>query len=143
MVWAAASISLVQTQRLTFPTLAIPSSSSSLTINPLNSATSGTAQIISGTASRGVYDLSMIGGGSVSISLDISVTNAGTSGVTLGAFTGLYQSTTISSFPSSTLPLPSKKPATTPLYLGATLTANSSVAKGSYAGSIDIIIFVQ
>jgi len=138
-------ISITEAQALTFPTIGIPSSGSVyLAVSSLNSSTSGTAQIIAGAANRGAYALSAHGEGGISISIDISVTNAGTSGVTLNAFEGLYDAnTTIGTFPSSTLPLPAKKPATTPLYIGAILTADSTVQTGSYTGAFDIIVFVQ
>ncbi len=142
--FAATIISIAETQSLTFPTLAIPSAGTvSLAINPLNSSTSGTAQIISGIASRGTYALSSQGSGGVSISVDISVTDSGGTGLTLDSFSGFYDSTTINSFPSTTLSVPEKKPATTPLYLGSTITASTSVLPGSYTGYFTITVFVQ
>lgn len=140
---AATSISLTETQVLTFPTVGVPSSGSvNLTISPLNSSTSGTGQIVAGTAKRGIYTLVAKGKGGVSISITIDGITSGNSGVTLSAFRGLYNSTTINSFPSSTLPLPQTNPGT-PLYIGATVTANSTVPVGSYTGSYNITIFVQ
>jgi len=142
--FASTTISIAETQSLTFPTLGIPTAgTASLAISPLNSSTSGTAQIISGIASRGAYTLSSQGSGGVSISVDISVTDSGGTGLTLDTFRGFYNSTTINSFPSTTLSVPAKKPATTPLYLGATITANTSVSPGSYTGYFTITVFVQ
>jgi hypothetical protein len=141
--WAQ-SISIQETQSLTYPTLATTSSSVNFTINPLNSSTSGNAQVIAGVASRGQYTLSLTSGGNpVSISIDISNVSTGSAGLTLNNFTGYYKSTMIASFPSSTLSLPALSPSSTPLYIGATLTANSTVTVGTYNGSFSITVFVQ
>ncbi|HAX92303.1 MAG TPA: hypothetical protein DCY07_08930 [Rhodospirillaceae bacterium] len=141
--FAATSITIQETQSLTFPTIGLPSAgTTNLTISPLNSSTSGTATILSGTASRGTYTLTAKGKGGISISIDITGITTGNAGLTLSAFRGFYRSQTISSFPSSTLPLPAVSPGT-PLYLGATVTADSTVPAGSYTGSFDITVFVQ
>lgn len=143
-VWAAATVTLTQTQKLTFPTLVIPSSGTiNLTISQLNSSTSGTGQIIAGTARRGAYNLSSSGGGSTSITISISGITTSHAGLTMSAFRGLYNTTTINSFPSTTLPLPAKRPKTTPLYLGSTITANSSVTPGLHTASFTVTIFIQ
>ena len=143
-VFAATSITISETQALSFPMIGLPSSgTTNLTVSPLNSSTSGSGQIISGTASRGAYSLSAKGSGGVSISLSIDGVSTGNAGLTLGSFRGLYNGQSIDSFPSSTLPLPASHPASTPLYVGATVTANSSVAAGAYTGGFDITVFVQ
>lgn len=142
----AQSISIQEIHTLTFPTMAISvgGGSVNLSISPLNSATSGSAEIISGTASRGEYDLSLGSGGSpVSISVDISDVNTGNSSLTLDHFSGFYKGQVISSFPSSTLPLPALSPSSTPLYLGATVTALPSLPSGTYTASFTITVFVQ
>ncbi len=143
----ADSINFQQVQALTFPTIALSGSGNvNLTVSPLNSSTSGTGQVIGGTASRGQYALSLVqagGGKSVSLSLDVSGANTGNAGLTLDSFRGLYNGSSIASFPSSTLPLPAKHPANTPLYLGATITAAPSVAAGTYNASFSITIFIQ
>ena len=141
--FAATSITIQETQSLTFPTIGLPSAgTTNLTISPLNSATSGTGTILSGTASRGVYTLASKGKGGISISVDITGVTTGNANLTLSDFRGFYSSQTINSFPSSTLPLPAANPGT-PLYIGATVTANSAVPPGSYTGSFDITVFVQ
>lgn len=138
------SINITETQPLTFPTLATTNSSVNFTINPLNSSTSGSAQVIAGVAQRGQYALALTQGGSpVSISVDISSVTTGNAGLTLAGFQGYYKGQLISSFPSPTLPLPATSPSSTPLYLGATLTANSTVSAGTYTGSFSITVFVQ
>lgn len=142
--FAATSITISETQSLTFPTVGIPSGgTANLAISPLNSLTSGSGQIISGMASRGAYPLSSQGEGGLSISIDISGIDTGNAGLTLDNFRGFYNGQMINSFPSSTLPLPSTQPSSTPLYLGATVTANASVSAGNYAGSFTITVFVQ
>jgi hypothetical protein len=141
---SAQSINISQVQALTFPTLAVPSGSVNLSINPLNSSTSGTAQILKGMASRGQYALSLDSGGTpISISIDISGVNSGNAGLTFDNFRGFYSGQTIDGFPSSTLPLPAISPASTPLYIGARVTANSNVTPGTYNGDFTITIFVQ
>jgi len=141
----ADTINFTQVQPLTFPTLALPvaGETKSLSISALNSSTSGNAQIIGGTAWRGEYSLSMNKkGNAIAISIDVTDINTGNAWLMLHNFTGLYSSMNISSFPSSTLPLPDGKPATTPLYLGATVTANSGLTPGQYTASFSITIFV-
>jgi hypothetical protein len=140
----AQSIDIQPSQTLTFPTLATVTSGGSvnLSVSPLNSSTSGTAQIVKGMASRGQYAVSISSGGTpVSISLDISGVSTD-SGLTLDNFSGFYQGQQIS-FPSPTLPLPATSPASTPLYVGAKLTADSTVASGSHNASFTITVFVQ
>jgi hypothetical protein len=143
---SAQSISIQEVQTLTFPKLAITRGGGSINLNisPLNSATSGNAQIVGGMASRGQYALSLGEGGTpISISVDISNVATGNPGLTLDHFSGLYSGQLISSFPSSTVPLPATSPANTPLYLGATVTAASSVAPGKYNATFSITVFVQ
>ena len=142
----AQSLSIRETQTLTFPTIGVASGggSSYLSISPLNSSTSGNGQIISGIASRGQYNLSLTAGGTpLSISIDISGVNTGNAGLTLDNFRGFYAGQVIDSFPSSTLPLPATAPGATPLYLGAKVTANPSVTPGNYSASFSITVFVQ
>ncbi|MDD5586227.1 MAG: DUF4402 domain-containing protein [Alphaproteobacteria bacterium] len=142
----ADSININEIQTLTFPTLGLPSGGGSvnLSISPLNSSTSGTAQILRGSASRGQYALSLVQDGSpISISIDISGVNSGGAGLTLDNFRGFYNSQTIDSFPSSTLALPAVSPASTPLYIGARITANSTVTPGAYNGGFTITVFIQ
>jgi hypothetical protein len=142
----AQSLSIHETQTLTFPTIGLPAGggTANLSISPLNSSTSGSGQIISGMASRGQYALSRSAEGTpVSISIDISNVSLGNPGLTLDTFRGFYAGQTIDSFPSSTLPLPAIAPGNTPLYLGAKVTANSSVAPGNYNGGFSITVFIQ
>jgi hypothetical protein len=141
----AQSVGIQEVQTLTFPTLSLPSGGSeSLTINPSNSGTSGNAQIISGMASRGKYALSLSGGGSPSlITINISGVSTGNGSLTLGSFSGLYDTQTISNFPSQSLPLPATSPSNTPLYLGATITALPSLPAGTYNVAFNITVFVQ
>ncbi len=143
---SAQSISITPVQTLTFPILARPTSgnTTNLSISPLNSTTSGTGTIVGGAATRGQYTISITSGGSpVSISLDITGITTGNAGLTLDTFRGFYAGQTISSFPSSTLPLPATTPSNTPLYLGAKVTADSTVASGSYSASFSITVFLQ
>jgi len=141
----AQGINIKEVQTLTFPMIGLPSGGvSSLSINPLNSATSGSAPIISGMASRGQYAISLIPGGApISISIDISSADTGNAGLTLDTFRGFYAGQTIYPFPSSTLPLPATSPSNTPLYLGAKVTANSTVHAGTYKANFSITVFVQ
>ncbi len=138
-------ITITEAQTLTFPKMGVPTQGSvNLSVSPLNSVTSGTAEIISGTASRGQYNLSIAPEGDpVSISIDISGVDTGHSGLTLDNFKGYYANQTIDSFPSATLPLPQTAPASTPLYLGARLTANASVVHGTYNAGFSITVFIQ
>jgi len=142
---SAQSINIQEVQSLTFPTIAISQGGSvNLNVSPLNSATSGSGQVIGGMASRGQYALSLTPGGTpISISINISGVNTGNTGLTLDTFSGLYKGQSISSFPSSTLSLPATSPANTPLYLGATVTAAPSVAPGTYSATFSITVFVQ
>ncbi len=145
-VGAEEGVNFTESQKLTFPTMGLPASGGSvnLTISPLNSSTSGSAQIISGVASRGQYALSLSPGGNpVSISIDITGVTTGNAGLTLDNFRGFYGSQTIDSFPSPTLPLPPRSPASTPLYIGARATANSAVTPGTYNASFSVTIFIQ
>lgn len=142
---AAQSVSISVAQNLSFPTIAIPQSgTTALAVSALNSSTSGTATVLFGTASRGEYDLSVNHGGSaISASVDITNVSVSNPNVTLTNFTGFYNNTTISSFPSPTLPLPSQSPSFTPLYLGATIGASPSVTPGSYTASFTITVTIQ
>ncbi len=144
-VRAKEGVTITEAQTLTFPKIGVPSQGSvNLSISPLNSSISGTAQIISGSANRGQYNLSLSPGGNpTSISIDITGINSGNAGLTLNNFRGYYQSQTVNSFPSPTLPLPAKSPATTPLYLGATLTANPTVPTGNHTANFSITVFTQ
>lgn len=142
----AQTVSMTIVQDLSFPTIAIPQSgSTSLAVSSLNSSTSGTATVLYGTASRAQFDLSMSeeGGPAVAISVDISGVTVSDPNVTLTNFTGLYGTTQISSFPSSTLQLPSVTPAFTPLYVGATITANHSVTPSTCTASYVVTLTVQ
>jgi Domain of unknown function (DUF4402) len=141
----AQSINIVQVQPLTFPTLGTVSGGGSvnLSINPLNSTTSGTAEIVGGLVQRGQYALSLVPGGTpLSISVDISGVSTGNAGLTLDNFSGCYKGQSIS-FPSSTLALPASSPASTPLFIGARITANSTVGNGSYSPSFTINVYIQ
>jgi len=143
-VCAETAITIKETQALTFPTAALPSMGTTfLSINPLNSATSGSGQIVAGMANHGTYALSSSGSDAVSISINISGINTGHTGLTLDHFRGFYGGQSIDAFPSSTLPLPAAQPASTPLYIGATVTANTSVPEGRYSGAFAITVFVQ
>jgi hypothetical protein len=139
----AQSISIQVNQTLAFPTLATPSGGGvNLSIDPKNSSTSGTAQIISGTALRGQYALSYTPGGShTTMSVDISTDSTGNPNLTLDNFNGVYNSQVISSFPSP-LDLPSSSPSSTPLYLGARVTASPPLPSGSYNATFTITISV-
>jgi hypothetical protein len=142
---SAQSINITQTQQLTFPTLGTASGGGtvSLTVSPLNSTTSGNAEIVAGSAQRAQCAVSLVAGGSpISISVDISGVSTGNAGLTLDNFSGLYQGQSIS-FPSPTLPLPATSPATTPLYIGARITANSAVTAGTYSPSFTVTVFIQ
>lgn len=129
---------------MTFPMIGIPASgSTSLSINAISGATSGTGQIIRGAANRGVYALTAKGKGGVSISIDITGVSTSHPSLQLASFKGFYNGQSIDSFPSSTLPLPAASPASTPLYLGATVTASSTLPTGTYTTPFDITVFVQ
>ena len=142
---AAQSVSITVAQNLNFPAVAIPQSgSAALTVSALNSSTSGTATVLYGTASRGQYNLSVNHSGSaISASVNITGVSVSNPNVTLTSFTGFYNNTVISSFPSPTLPLPATSPATTPLYLGATVSATPAVTPGSYTANFTITITIQ
>ena len=145
-VASAGSINIQEVSTLTFPNIGIYSGGGSvnLSVSPLNSATSGNGQIISGNASRGQYALSITSGSSpISISIDISNVNTGNSGLTLDSFRGFYMGQTINSFPSSTLAVPATAPASTPFYLGAKVTASPLVEPGNYSASFSMTVFVQ
>ncbi len=142
----AQTVAISVAQNLSFPTIAIPQSSAvQLTISPLNSSTSGTASILYGTALRGQYNLSdnKKGGSGVAITVNITGVSVSNPKVTLGSFTGFYSNTQISSFPSPTLQLPAVQPAYTPLYVGATITANPGLTPGICTASFTITVTVQ
>lgn len=142
----AQTLSVTLAQNLSFPTTAIPTSAATtLAVSPLNSSTSGTATILFGTANRAQINMSMSkkGGPAFAISVDITGITVSNPNVTLGTFRGLYSSTQINSFPSPTLALPAVTPATTPLYLGATITAQPGVTTGPCNGSFTVTITVQ
>ncbi len=141
----AQSLSIKEIQPITFPTMALGSGrQTTLTINPLNSSTSGNAQIVSGNALRGQYALSITGTGSpVTISIDITGTGTIANGLTLDNFHGYYANQKIDSFPSSGLPLPATAPSSTTLYLGATITAQPSLQEGKYNATLGLSVFIQ
>lgn len=142
--FAATSITISESQTLTFPTIGLTGSgTTSLSVSPLNSSTSGNGQIIAGAASRGTYPLSAEGDGGVSISIDISGVTTGNPALTLSDFKGFYNGQVIENFPSPTLPLPAAHPASTPLYIGATVAAGAGVPTGTHQGSFTITVFVQ
>lgn len=141
----AQSMSISVAQNLNFPTIAIPQTGTvNLAVSPLNSSTSGMATVLYGAASRGQYNLSTDQSGSaVSASVDIMDVSVCDPNVTLTSFTGFYHGTPISEFPSPTLPLPEVSPGYTPLYVGATITANPGVTPGICTASFVIRVTVQ
>ncbi len=141
----AQSISISVAQNLNFPTIAIPQTGTVyLAVSPLNSSTSGIATVLYGTASRGQYNLSTDQSGTaVSASVDIINVSVSDPNVTLASFTGFYRGTPIGEFPSPTLPLPEVSPGYTPLYVGATITANPAVTPGICTASFVIRVTVQ
>jgi hypothetical protein len=141
----AQSMSISVAQNLYFPTIAIPQTGSVyLAVSPLNSSTSGIATILYGAASRGQYNLSTDQNGSaVSVSVDIMDVSVNDPNVALTNFTGFYRGVSISEFPSPTLPLPEVSPGYSPLYVGATITANSVVTPGICIASFVIRVTVQ
>jgi hypothetical protein len=141
-VMAKVNISISETTRMNWGTVGIPSSGSQyLTLSPSNSSVTGTGHVLLGTPSRGVYNIRGVGGGSTSITIDISNVSTGSSYLTLDSFTGIYSSVNINSFPSPTLPLPS--PSGTPLYLGARATMTSSLSPGALHPTFDVVVIVQ
>lgn len=141
----AQSMSISVVQNLNFPTIAIPQTGTVyLAVSPLNSSTSGVASVLYGAAIRGQYNLSTDQTGSaVSASVDITDVSVNDANVTLTNFTGFYRGTPISEFPSPTLPLPDVSPGYTPLYVGATITANPGVTPGICTASFVIRVTIQ
>jgi hypothetical protein len=133
------SVALTEVSRLDFGTIGIPpGGSATLTIHPTNSMPTGTATILYGMTNRGQYKLVLSGTGpETSMTLDISSVSPGSGHLTLANFTGIYNSTSINSFPSGTLPLPATG-AGTVLYLGATATLNAGQSPGNASPSFDI-----
>jgi len=139
----AQSVSLNVAQNLNFPTIAIPQAGTAdVSVSALNSLVSGTGTVINGTASRGQFNLTVDqSGSSVSLVVDITDVSVSDPNVSLGSFTGLYRGYFISSFPSQTLPLPDAG-ASTPFYLGATLTASPGVQQGPVTATFTIRVTV-
>src|SRR5262245_49386982 len=95
-LFAAVSLSISDTTKMDFATIAIPSSGSqNLVLNPSSSAETGTGTRLYGVPSRGVYSLKRSGNGNNSITIDIMNIISGSANLTLDAFTGVYNGTSI------------------------------------------------
>jgi hypothetical protein len=133
------SVALTEVARMDWATIAIPASGSATVIlHPSNTTPGGTGTILYGMPNRGQYKLVLSGTGpETSMTLDISSVNSGSGNLTLSNFTGIYNSTSINSFPSGTLAIPATGAGTT-LYLGATATVTAGQAATTVNPSFDI-----
>lgn len=125
--------SVSQISQLNLSTLQIPSGTSTFTVSP-SGTTAGTGTQLFGMASNGEFSISE--GSSKdnhcsTITINVIGTNCGTSGCTLGSWTGKYGSRTLSGPPPWTgLPTPGKGQN---LFLGTTATYNGTVGQGNFA----------
>ncbi|MCP5246902.1 MAG: DUF4402 domain-containing protein [Burkholderiales bacterium] len=141
---AAENISITEQTQLSFAQLEIPvSGSETITIDPGTGSYSGTGTVQIGVPTAGSYKIKRSGNGpSTSCTIDIQNINSGDAALTINNFTGVYDTTTIASFPRSELPKPSGGQGTT-LYLGATAQYTSSVPTGTLTPSFDIVVTLQ
>lgn len=123
---------------LAFGSLQIPTTSHYITIPSDGSTPTGNYIPIHNNFSNGQYLLIGDPATDNSLSLDIQNITTGSASLTLSNFTGIYDGTTITSFPVSGLTTPDNNGLT--LYLGATLTYLNSIAEGSYSMSFTIVI---
>ena len=141
-VWALDSVTITETTRLSFGTVAIPASGTQyLVLNPANSVETGTGTLLFGAPSRGAYTLKSSGSGSSSITIDIMDITTNSPYLTLNAFTGIYNGGAIASFPSSPLSLPLASG--TILYLGAQETATAGMTPGSPNPTFNIVVTIN
>jgi hypothetical protein len=138
------TVTITEVQQLKFATLAKPTSGSQAKTVPRDgSAPTGTGTILFGTWSRGQYTIKRSGSGSSSsCTIDIQNISSGNANLTIGTFLGNYNGSNVNSFPASGLARPATGSGTT-LFLGATATYNSSIPKGTYAPSFDIVVTLQ
>jgi len=123
-------------------TISIPVSGSEyLNLSPANSTTSGTGNVLFGLSSRGEYRLKSSEEGSGTFTIDIGSISTGSSYLTLDNFRGIYNSTSIDSFPSASFQLPSTSGEI--LYLGARETVSAGMTPTTLTPTFDIIIIIQ
>jgi hypothetical protein len=133
----ASTLTINETQRLGYATMAVPSGTSTITVNTMGNA-SGTGNIIYGSTFNGTYSILSTGGSPPpTIEIDIANVTNGT-GYSLSDFRGEYDGVTISSFPATGLATPNGVAKI--LRIGATVTYNSSVSVGQQSPSFDIVV---
>jgi hypothetical protein len=133
----ASTLSVNETQELDFATMAVPSGTSTITVNTMGNA-SGTGNIIYGNTFNGTYSILSTGGSPPpTIEIDIASVTGG-SGYSLSNFKGEYDGITINSFPATGLPTPNGVAKT--LRIGATVTYSSAVNVGQFSPTFDIVV---
>lgn len=139
VAYAAANLGFIGSPtNLNFGTLQKPASGSRTFTVSTSGGTSGTGTLLGGTPSNAQVTLRRTGSPAGTISLSISNINTGSAALTLGSFTGLYGSTSISSFPRGALADPGTGGGTV-LKIGATATYTSSIGQTSYTPTFDIV----
>ncbi len=141
---AAASVNFAEITRLSWGTLAIPSSGSVyVDVHANNTSPSGTGSVLFGAPGRGQYNLTLSEPDtSTSMTLDIHSVVPGSPNLTLGSFEAIYGSTLITSFPATGLPLPDSGTGT-PLYIGARATVTSAQIPATINPTFNIDITLQ
>ena len=133
---ASSNVTISETTPLSFGTLYIPTSSTTISISETGTI-GGTATMFKDTSSNGIYQING-NGSNQSITIDIQNISTGNPALTLGSFRGNYGGRTINSFPSNNLPFPANNGTT--LDLGATLSFNQNVSEQTYAMTFNIVV---
>jgi len=140
---AYATITISQVSPINFGSLLVPASGSpSITVSSsaANSSTlAGGAVAIDNNANRGEYLIKRTTENST-MTVNITGISTGSSALTLSTFTGRYGSTSITTFPKSSLTNPGT--AGTDLYLGAKLAYTSAIADGTYNMTYTITVTI-
>jgi hypothetical protein len=140
--WATDTVTIAETTRMDFGTVAIPASGGQyLALNPSNSVLTGTGNKLFGMPSRGAYTLTSSGNTSTSITIDIINVATNSANLTLDNFDGIYNGSAIGSFPSSPQALPSTTG--TAFYLGARETVSAGMSPSAPNPSFDIVVIVN
>jgi hypothetical protein len=126
-------LSLSTTTDLNFATIERPATSSNLVVAP-DGTTSGTATVITGTPTAGVYTVTGDAINQISIAV---AAGAAVTGLTLGSFTMNYNN---AAYTSGFTTAPG---ASTPLKIGATLGIDNTVASGTLTPGYNITILYQ
>ena len=133
--------SAAQTSQLNLATLQIPAGTDTFVVSATSTTTSGTGTRLYGVASSGKFSISKGSSsqtGCSSVTINVTGTNCGASGCSLGPWTGKWGSTVLSGPPPWTgLAMPGTGRT---LILGTTATYTSSVSAGTYTPAFTISV---